>query len=168
MPVERSAGAIIYREKSQTKKTKQKSKKKNELKKQKTEREYLLLLYAGGHWGFIKGNTEKKEKEKQTVMREAKEETGITNLKIINGFREKENYFYKKEGKIIYKEVIFLLGKTRKKKIIISYEHKDYQWANLKKGIDLLKFKNQKELLLKADKFLEGREKKINKGYEKR
>ena len=37
---------------------------------------YLLLNYAAGHWDFVKGNVEPNETEKETVVRELKEETG--------------------------------------------------------------------------------------------
>ena len=40
---------------------------------------YLLLNYAAGHWDFVKGNVEQNEIEKETVVRELKEETGITD-----------------------------------------------------------------------------------------
>jgi bis(5'-nucleosidyl)-tetraphosphatase len=49
---------------------------------------YLLLNYAAGHWDFVKGNVEPNEMEKQTVTRELQEETGITDAKFIDGFRE--------------------------------------------------------------------------------
>jgi len=56
---------------------------------------FLLLRYRGGHWGFIKGKIDKADKaDEETLRREAQEETGITELKIIPGFLGKEKYFY--------------------------------------------------------------------------
>ena len=56
---ETSAGAIIFREIDNS-------------------RIYLLLNYPSGHWDFVKGKMEKDESTHQTVIREAKEETGYS------------------------------------------------------------------------------------------
>ena len=115
---------------------------------------YLFLQYGLGHWGFVKGHVEKDEDEKQTIVRETKEETGIGDLEFVDSFRGKESYFYKWEGKLINKEVIYYLAKTNTEKIKLSFEHKDFKWLEYEDAIKLLKFKNQKELLRKADDFL--------------
>ena len=62
---------------------------------------YLLLKYGWGHWGFVKGNIEKGETEEEAFFREAEEEAGLprNTLKIIDGFKEKISYFYKKKEK---------------------------------------------------------------------
>ena len=46
---------------------------------------YLLLHYEAGHWDFVKGNVEPTESEKDTVIRELQEETGIADAKFIEG-----------------------------------------------------------------------------------
>ena len=53
----------------------------------KTEVNYLLLRYGAGHWDFVKGNIEPNESEKETVIRELQEETGIVDARFIEGFR---------------------------------------------------------------------------------
>ena len=53
---------------------------------------YLLLHYGGGHWGFPKGNIEAEESALQAAIREAEEETGLTNVSLIDGFKEKIEY----------------------------------------------------------------------------
>ena len=47
--------------------------------KKEEQTKYLLLNYAAGHWDFVKGNVEPNETEKETVLRELKEETAITD-----------------------------------------------------------------------------------------
>lgn len=81
------------------------------------KREYLLLKYGWGHWGFVKGHVEEGEDEKQTVLREAEEEAGINaeQLEFIPSFKEKISYFYTNEGKRVYKEVTYFLVKAVKK-----------------------------------------------------
>ena len=70
---ERSAGAILYQESPSGK-------------------IYLLLNYPSGHWDFVKGNIEKGETLKQTVLREVKEETGISDIKFVSRFEDKIEY----------------------------------------------------------------------------
>ena len=62
---ETSAGAIIFRENN-------------------SSRLYLLLNYPSGHWDFVKGKMEEGELPHQTVIREAKEETGIEDLDLFS------------------------------------------------------------------------------------
>lgn len=56
----------------------------------------LLLHYEAGHWDFVKGNVEPNENEKETVIRELREETGITDAQFIEGFREKNRVLLQK------------------------------------------------------------------------
>jgi len=116
---------------------------------------YLLLHYALGHWEYVKGNIEKAEDYKTTVIREAKEETGITDLNFIPNFKEKIQFFYKNnKGELVKKEVIFYLAETKTKKIKLSYEHKGYKWLNYENALKQLTFKDSKEILKKANNIL--------------
>lgn len=115
---------------------------------------YLLLHYEAGHWDFPKGNVEKNEDEKDTVRREIKEETGIENIEFIDGFKEKINYFYKRDNQTIFKQVIFYLVKTKEKKVKISYEHIGYKWFDYDNALKQITYKNSKAILEKAHKFL--------------
>lgn len=135
MPVEKSAGAVIFSRADK-------------------KIEYLLLHYQAGHWDFPKGNIEKGEKLEETVKREVKEETGIEDIKFISGFKESIKYFYKLKGRNIFKIVTFFLAETETKKVKISWEHIGYQWLSYQEAIAQLTFKNAKEILKKANHFL--------------
>lgn len=146
MPVEKSAGAIIF-------------------KKEEDIVKYLLLHYESGHWEFVKGHIEKGEDIKGTVKREAKEETGIEDLRFIEGFKETIRYFFKwppvreaiekgQKSENIMKFVTFLLAETETKNIKLSHEHIGYEWLTYEKAIKRLTFKNAKEILKKAEEFL--------------
>lgn len=132
---EKSCGAVIFR--------------KNE------EIKYLLLHYGAGHWDFVKGNLEKGEDEKETVVREAREEAGITDLVFVEDFKEKIQYFYRREKQLVRKEVIFYLAETKTKKVRLSYEHIGYAWLNFEDAVNKLTFKTAKDVLEKANDFLE-------------
>ncbi len=118
-------------------------------------RQYLLLHYPEGHWDFPKGHVEEGETEIDTALRETKEETGITDVEIDKGFREKISYFYTRDGKSIYKEVIYFVGKTNAEDLELSHEHVGGEWMPYLKAVERLTFKNAKELLKKTDLFLQ-------------
>ena len=134
MPIEKSAGGVIFR-------------------KEKGKIYYLLLCYKLGHWGFSKGHIEKGESLEDTVHREVKEETGIGDIKIINGFKEWIKYFFKLKEKNIFKIVTYLLAETKTKEVKISREHTGYKWLSYEETIKQLTFENTKEILRKANEF---------------
>jgi 8-oxo-dGTP pyrophosphatase MutT (NUDIX family) len=135
MPFERSAGAVVVREGEEPK--------------------YLLLHYQGGHWDFVKGNIEADEEEKETVLRELEEETGISDGRLIEGFRESINYIYKRGKQVFYKEVVFYLVTTRTEEVKLSYEHQGYDWLSYEDALARLTYKNARQVLEKAKSFYE-------------
>jgi len=116
--------------------------------------QYLLLQYGAGHWDYVKGQIEPDETEKDTAMREIKEETGIVNAHLFEGFREEIGYFYKREGKTIYKEVVFFLVEAKESQVTLSYEHVGFKWLNHEEALAKLTFTNAKNVLEKAHEFL--------------
>ena len=136
MPREVSAGAIIVR-------------------KSPSGREFLILHYELGHWDFTKGHIEKGEDERETVRREVTEETGITDIMFVEGFRETIKYFFKWKGRGIFKIVIFYLVETPQKEVKLSHEHIGYEWLSFGDAMKRLKFKNSRTILEKAYEVLQ-------------
>ncbi|MBI2207904.1 NUDIX domain-containing protein [Candidatus Woesearchaeota archaeon] len=134
MKKERSAGAVIFRKGKEIK--------------------YLLLHYEAGHWDFPKGHIEEKEVDIDTIKREVREETGIKDIEVVKGFKEKISYYFKQNGELISKEVVFYLAKTSTEQVKISFEHIGYIWLPYDKAVEKLTFKNAKEILEKANAFL--------------
>src|SRR3989344_8942542 len=116
-------------------------------------KKFLLLEYSS-HWGFVKGNIEAGEDEEKTAKRELKEETGIDKFKFVKDFKESINYFYKKNGNSVYKEVVFFLVFTDDENIRISEEHKSYRWCGYEEAYKIVKFKNAREVLKKANEYI--------------
>ena len=117
---------------------------------------YLLLKYGKGHWGFVKGNIEKNENEKDTFFREAFEETGLKreNLIIFDEFREKINYIYKKKRERIFKVVIYFLAKSDTSNITLSCEHSNHIWLDYHQALSTITYANDRMVLQKAHEFL--------------
>ena len=116
--------------------------------------EFLLLNYPQGHWDFIKGKIEQNETPHETALRETKEETGISNIEFVDGFEESVEYDFRFKNEDIHKKVIFFLAKTSEKKISLSHEHNDYLWLGYDDALKKTTFRNAKNVLSKADKFL--------------
>lgn len=135
MPQEFSAGLVVFR-------------------KEDGSRAYLLLHYESGHWDFPKGHIEKAESEEQAAVRECAEETGITDIALVPAFRETIEYFFREGGKIIHKQVVFLLAGTRTKGVKLSFEHIGYEWLPYGKALERLTYDNAKDVLKKAESFL--------------
>jgi bis(5'-nucleosidyl)-tetraphosphatase len=122
-----------------------------------SEVNYLLLHYGAGHWDFVKGNVEPNENEKDTVVRELKEETGIVDAQFVEGFREKIEYFYRRQGITVHKEVIFFLMETHTEQVKLSYEHVGYTWLDYQRAMEKLTFKNARDVLQKSHTLLKAR-----------
>ncbi len=117
------------------------------------ENEYLLLKYGLGHWEFVKGHKEENESDEQTIFRELEEETSIIDAIIVNGFKEKYDYYFTFKGQRIHKCINCYLIKSNSKYVKISYEHEDYVWLPFHKALKQLTYNNAKQLLKKAEKF---------------
>ena len=116
-------------------------------------KEYLLLKYGLGHWEFVKGHIEPGETEKETIMRELKEETGIADAMIIEGFKENYDYFFTSGKNKIHKFVTCYLIKSYTQDISLSYEHVGYKWLPFKSARKQLTYNNAKKILTKAHNF---------------
>ncbi len=125
---ERSAGAILYQESPSGK-------------------IYLLLNYPSGHWDFVKGNIEKGETLKQTVLREVKEETGISDIKFMDGFEDKVEYHYQRNGELVHKQVVFFLARTSTSDVKLSHEHLNFTWLRFNDALQKLTYKTAQNLL---------------------
>lgn len=132
---EKSCGALVYRKRDCGK--------------------YDLLLIkhrCGGHWSFPKGHVEFGENEIQTALREIKEETGL-EVWLHRGFRESVEYYPKPKVK---KQVVYFLGSPIEDDTVVRQEEEisEYRWSPLEDAEDLVTFKNDKNLIKAAKRFL--------------
>ena len=121
------------------------------------ERKFLLLNYPSKHWDFVKGKMEKGETFHETALRETNEETGITDVEFLDGFKQEIEYYFRADNQDIHKKVIFFLGKTKTLNIILSDEHLDYMWLDFRDALMKITYNNAKNLLKKSSEFLDKR-----------
>ena len=135
MPREISAGVIVFRRAPQP--------------------QYLLLHYESGHWDFPKGHIEPGEEARETAMRELKEETGISAVRFLDGYKETLRYFFRQKGIGIFKIVIYFLAETDHSDVTLSSEHIGFKWLPYDAALARLTFTNSRDLLVKAHEHLE-------------
>lgn len=134
MPREISAGVILFR--------------------RAPEPHYLLLHYESGHWDFPKGHIEVGEEAQETARRELKEETGISQVRFLKGYKQTLRYFFRQKGIGIFKIVIYFLAETEQSEIALSPEHIGFEWLSYDAALERLTFKNSRDLLVKAHEYL--------------
>ena len=133
MKTEKSCGAVVFREKDYKK-------------------QILLIRHVnGGHWAFPKGHVEQGENEFQTALREVKEETGLDIL-IRDNFRQCVEYFPKPHVK---KQVVYFLGQALTEDVHRQEEEvSETTWADIDAAYRMVTFKNDKNLIRRAQDYL--------------
>jgi len=137
---ERSAGFVLFRIGSEGR------------------REYLLLDY-GRHWDFAKGHLEKGEDDLAAAKRELREETGLSDIKIIEDFRHEITYFFRDRKKgLIRKTVVFFLGQTSAadEMVVLSDEHEGFAFVSFDAAIRQTTYANARQVLRLAEEKLAG------------
>ena len=122
--------------------------------KDKTTDEFRILLvknHNGRFYSFPKGHVELRENEKQTAIREIKEETDL-DVEILDGFREVSDYC--PFGKI-RKRVVFFLAVAKSNRIKIQESEIDsYTWVPLKEAEKGCTYDNDRRIIAKVRKFV--------------
>lgn len=116
--------------------------------KENAKLEYLIIKRCekdGGFWQGVTGTLEEGEKLKDCLIREIKEELGITYINNISEIKETIQWA-KKTGFIIT-EYVFLIEIDRNINIILSDEHEDYKWCEFNEAYQLLEKENNKNTL---------------------
>lgn len=117
--------------------------------------EYLLIFNkkgdAPGHWGLAKGHTEAGETEKQTALREIKEETGL-DVALIGTFKAHSRYS-PKQG--VIKDVMYFLAQYTGGDVELQQsEVADYAWLEFCEAYDRITKSADKSILYKANEYV--------------
>ncbi len=112
----------------------------------------LVKNHNGKYWSFPKGHVEKGENEKETALREIKEETGLS-VKIYENYRQISDYC--PFGKI-KKRVIFFLAETPTDQVHIQHDEIDsYVWASFAQAQKMCSYENDLRVLETARRYLD-------------
>lgn len=128
--------------------------------KEKNKLMYLVLkrkLHWTG-WEFPKGGIEKGETRILTIVRELKEETGLSPANIINhhvhGKYKFPKFLKDRPFHIGHAYSLFSAEVKSKKVKIDNYEHSGYKWLNYKEAVKILNWPDQKQCLKIVDNYL--------------
>jgi len=110
--------------------------------------EFLLLKRAEDQiypavWQMVSGKIKESEKAFETSLRELKEETNLTPLKM--WVAPKVNSFYSMQADSICLIPVFAVQVKKDSKVIISNEHSEYKWANPNEAKRLLAWYGQRK-----------------------
>lgn len=120
-----------------------------------SNKQFLLLLSRSGHWTFLKGNYNTIEDKEIIARKIALEKIRITTLFFSKDFKSTSDYFYMQNGKIIHKDVEFMLAETNEKLTFLSTEdYVEAKWLNFEEALSTLKFTSLKNTLIETNNFL--------------
>jgi len=88
------------------------------------------------------------------VLREVAEETGLTSISMIPGFRRVIEYYYRREGRNVHKQVVYLLAETPVGEVRISKEHQGFGWFRYEEAVQRASFDNSKMILAEAEEHI--------------
>ncbi len=119
--------------------------------------EDLMVLLVknrnGRYWSFPKGHVELGENERQTAIREIKEETDL-DVTIQPGFRETSDYC--PFGKV-RKRVVFFLAEAKSNDVHIQESEIDYFiWVPFSQARSMCTYDNDLRVIDKAEQYLGG------------
>jgi len=110
--------------------------------------EFLLLKRAKDQiypavWQMVSGKIKENEKAFETSLRELREETNLTPLKM--WIAPKVNSFYSSQSDSICLIPVFAVQVKKDSKVIISDEHSEYKWVTSDEANGLLAWDGQRK-----------------------
>ena len=118
--------------------------------------EYLLLQASHGshHWTPPKGHVESGESDEETALRETREETGL-EVHALHLARDFEVVLEYPVNGAVKKVTYFLAELTDQEcEVRLSREHQSFEWVNLSKGCELVKYQKTQAALECAEQFI--------------
>ena len=126
----------------------------------------FLLLHSGlvrnprAVWEFPKGSVEPGETDLDTALRECAEETGLTGIRIVPGYRALDTYVFHRSGRRIRKRVVYFLAlvpdpdelkpEPDGREHILDAEGRWYRWLTLDEAHETLYHPGQRAVLASA------------------
>lgn len=112
---------------------------------------FLVIKQTLGHFSFPKGHVEESESEKDTALREVKEETGF-DISFVGDFREVITYCPKPR---VLKDVVFFLGNVIDG---VMTPQKDevslIEWLSYEDALKVVTYDDDKNVLKKAYEYI--------------
>ena len=115
------------------------------------DRKYLIIRMNLGHCGLPKGHVEKYETERDTAIREVREETGV-EITLDPDFRKSVSYYLTQRTT---KESVYFLGRFDGDDVIIQEaEVSSYKLCSYEEARRLITYENDRAILDAAEELL--------------
>lgn len=112
---------------------------------------FLVIKQTLGHFSFPKGHVEESESEKDTALREVKEETGF-DISFVGDFREVITYS-PKPG--VLKDVVFFLGNVIDGVMTPQEDEVSLiEWLSYEDALKVVTYDDDKNVLKKAYEYI--------------
>lgn len=122
----------------------------------KQEEDWFVLIvkhHSGGHWSFPKGHSESDEAPHETALRELKEETGLSVLRLLSYEMIDTHYKFTSNGRLVDKTVSYFLAEVFGDVVAQAEEIFEAKWVPLAKLAESLTYASDKDIypaILKA------------------
>ena len=114
-----------------------------------------MLQYPQGHWDLPKGHVEADDDNRQaTMLRELAEETGSTNVTVLEGFVERSEYSFRHKGKRKEKEVHWYVAETEQMHVELSHEHRGYLWLDWDRALETITHDETRNVVRLAQQYV--------------
>ena len=110
---------------------------------------YVIIRSTEGWYGFPKGHMEAGETERETALREIREEVGL-NVRLLEGFREVEEHLLPKKPGVMKRVVYFLAEFDGQALVPQEAEVSSAALMTFDEAMDVFQFENLRELLQRA------------------
>lgn len=114
---------------------------------------YLIVRSKEGIYGFPKGHIKDDESEMDTVLREIKEETGLS-VNLIDGFGKEESYSFVYNGKTVNKSVVYYLAAYSDQYPVTGKGKSGICSVDYQRAMTLLQHDSRKRILYEVDAFI--------------
>lgn len=112
---------------------------------------FLVIKQTLGHFSFPKGHVEESESEKDTALREVKEETGF-DISFVGDFREVITYSPKPR---VLKDVVFFLGNVIDGVMTPQEDEVSLiEWLSYEDALKVVTYDDDKNVLKKAYEYI--------------
>jgi len=114
---------------------------------------FVLIRHHNGDCGFPKGCMEPEEIERETALREIREEVGL-NVWLLDGFRKETSYLFPNRPEIV-KQAVYFMAEYADQEIRCQFsEVKAAYLVPYERAMEMLTFDETKHILSEAYRFL--------------